>query len=86
MNLQTFKGKQVAAKKGWDLLKSKADALKVIAYFFFLMKGHLLSVELRNHAWLLFPCFYRLDSERSVRLFTLPKLGCPTSPLPHFSV
>eukprot|EP01038_Epipyxis_sp_PR26KG_P010157 gene10157-13664_t len=29
MNLQTFKGKQVAAKKGYDLLKSKADALKV---------------------------------------------------------
>ena len=29
MNLQTYKGKQVAAKKGYDLLKSKADALKV---------------------------------------------------------
>ena len=29
MNLQTFKGKQVAAKKGFDLLKSKSDALKV---------------------------------------------------------
>ena len=30
MNLGVFKGKQVAAKKGYDLLKSKADALKVI--------------------------------------------------------
>ena len=29
MNLGVFKGKQVAAKKGYDLLKSKADALKV---------------------------------------------------------
>ena len=29
MNLQTFKGKGVAAKKGFDLLKSKSDALKV---------------------------------------------------------
>ncbi len=29
MNLQVFKGKQVGAKKGFDLLKSKADALKV---------------------------------------------------------
>lgn len=29
MNLGVFKGKAVAAKKGYDLLKSKADALKV---------------------------------------------------------
>jgi V-type H+-transporting ATPase subunit D len=29
MNLTTFKGKFVAAKKGYDLLKRKADALKV---------------------------------------------------------
>ena len=29
MNLGVFKGKNVAAKKGYDLLKSKADALKV---------------------------------------------------------
>lgn len=29
MNLGTFKGKKVAAQKGFDLLKSKADALKV---------------------------------------------------------
>ena len=29
MNLGVFKGKHVAAKKGYDLLKSKADALKV---------------------------------------------------------
>mmetsp|Transcript_32109 Transcript_32109/g.54150 ORF Transcript_32109/g.54150 Transcript_32109/m.54150 type:complete len:266 (+) Transcript_32109:152-949(+) len=29
MNLGVFKGKRVAAKKGYDLLKSKADALKV---------------------------------------------------------
>jgi V-type H+-transporting ATPase subunit D len=29
MNLGVFKTKQVAAKKGYDLLKSKADALKV---------------------------------------------------------
>jgi V-type H+-transporting ATPase subunit D len=29
MNLGVFKQKQVAAKKGYDLLKSKADALKV---------------------------------------------------------
>jgi vacuolar-type H+-ATPase subunit D/Vma8 len=29
MNLGTFKGKKVAAQKGYDLLKSKADALKV---------------------------------------------------------
>jgi len=29
MNLGVFKGKQIAAKKGYDLLKSKADALKV---------------------------------------------------------
>jgi vacuolar-type H+-ATPase subunit D/Vma8 len=29
MNLQTFKGKGIAAKKGFDLLKSKSDALKV---------------------------------------------------------
>ena len=29
MNLTLFKGKQIAAKKGYDLLKSKADALKV---------------------------------------------------------
>ena len=29
MNLQLFKGKQVGAKKGFDLLKNKADALKV---------------------------------------------------------
>lgn len=29
MNLTLYKGKQVAAKKGYDLLKSKADALKV---------------------------------------------------------
>ena len=30
MNLGTFKAKKVAAQKGYDLLKSKADALKVI--------------------------------------------------------
>jgi hypothetical protein len=29
MNLQTFKLKKLAAQKGYDLLKSKADALKV---------------------------------------------------------
>jgi V-type H+-transporting ATPase subunit D len=29
MNLQTFKVKQIAAKKGFDLLKNKLDALKV---------------------------------------------------------
>jgi hypothetical protein len=29
MNLTLFKGKQVGAKKGYDLLKKKADALKV---------------------------------------------------------
>lgn len=29
MNLQLYKGKSLAAKKGYDLLKSKADALKV---------------------------------------------------------
>lgn len=29
MNLGTFKAKKVAAQKGYDLLKSKADALKV---------------------------------------------------------
>lgn len=29
MNLQTFKVKQIAAKKGFDLLKSKSVALKV---------------------------------------------------------
>ena len=28
MNLQLFKQKQVGAKKGFDLLKKKADALK----------------------------------------------------------
>lgn len=32
MNLGVFKVKQVAAKKGYDLLKSKADALKVLFY------------------------------------------------------
>lgn len=30
MNLTMFKQKQVAAKKGYDLLKKKSDALKVI--------------------------------------------------------
>ncbi len=30
MNLTTFKSKKLAAKKGYDLLKSKADALKVL--------------------------------------------------------
>lgn len=34
MNLGVFKGKQVAAKKGYDLLKSKADALKVGHLFY----------------------------------------------------
>ena len=34
MNLQTFKGKLQGAKKGYDLLKSKADALKVSPDFF----------------------------------------------------
>lgn len=29
MNLGVYKGKRIAAKKGYDLLKSKADALKV---------------------------------------------------------
>jgi V-type H+-transporting ATPase subunit D len=29
MNLQTFKIKALAAKKGYDLLKKKSDALKV---------------------------------------------------------
>jgi hypothetical protein len=29
MNLTLFKAKQIAAQKGYDLLKSKADALKV---------------------------------------------------------
>jgi len=29
MNLTTYKGKKLAAKKGYDLLKKKADALKV---------------------------------------------------------
>jgi vacuolar-type H+-ATPase subunit D/Vma8 len=32
MNLQTFKLKKLAAQKGYDLLKSKADALKVRIY------------------------------------------------------
>ena len=32
MNLGVFKGKQIAAKKGYDLLKSKADALKVLIF------------------------------------------------------
>lgn len=35
MNLTTFKGKKLAAKKGYDLLKSKADALKVNSLFSF---------------------------------------------------
>lgn len=30
MNLTTYKAKRLAAKKGYDLLKRKADALKVI--------------------------------------------------------
>jgi vacuolar-type H+-ATPase subunit D/Vma8 len=30
MNLTTYKGKLLAAKKGYDLLKRKADALKVL--------------------------------------------------------
>lgn len=34
MNLTTFKLKKLAAKKGYDLLKSKADALKVSSIFF----------------------------------------------------
>ena len=29
MNLTTYKAKKLAAKKGYDLLKRKADALKV---------------------------------------------------------
>jgi vacuolar-type H+-ATPase subunit D/Vma8 len=29
MNLTTYKAKLLAAKKGYDLLKRKADALKV---------------------------------------------------------
>lgn len=37
MNLGVFKQKQVAAKKGYDLLKSKADALKVNFEIFFLL-------------------------------------------------
>lgn len=36
MNLGIFKGKHVGAKKGFDLLKSKADALKVsFQYIYF---------------------------------------------------
>jgi len=30
MNLTTFKAKKVGAQKGYDLLKKKADALKVV--------------------------------------------------------
>jgi vacuolar-type H+-ATPase subunit D/Vma8 len=30
MNLTTYKAKKLAAKKGYDLLKRKADALKVL--------------------------------------------------------
>lgn len=37
--MQTFKGKQVAAKKGFDLLKSKSDALKVLLFkFYYIVK------------------------------------------------
>ena len=32
MNLAIFKLKKVGAKKGFDLLKSKSDALKVISF------------------------------------------------------
>lgn len=40
MNLQLFKGKYVGAKKGYDLLKSKADALKVQGHAHRLMFIH----------------------------------------------
>ena len=33
MNLQVFKGRKDGAKKGYDLLKNKADALKVMLSF-----------------------------------------------------
>ena len=32
MNLQIYKGKHKAAKQGYDLLKKKADALKVLVF------------------------------------------------------
>lgn len=37
MNLTMFKQKQVAAKKGYDLLKKKSDALKASDLLFLLL-------------------------------------------------
>jgi hypothetical protein len=72
MNLGVFKGKQVAAKKGYDLLKSKADALKVFCSFCFL--------KFRSYLLL------RFDSGTSASLFTTPKLEWLIFRRHHFSV
>ena len=46
MNLGTFKGKKVAAQKGFDLLKSKADALKVSHVLWISLNSFLYSTSL----------------------------------------
>jgi hypothetical protein len=74
MNLGVYKGKQVAAKKGYDLLKSKADALKVFSLLF-------LNYFSEFHALTL-----RFDSEISASLFTTLKLEWLISQRHPFSV
>ena len=48
MNLTTYKLKKVAAKKGYDLLKSKADALKVLCVLIIQRIMLILVIDLRN--------------------------------------
>ena len=75
MNLQLFKGKAVGAKKGFDLLKSKADALKV---------GYSSSgIVYCRH---LSDPYLRLGSEKFVRIFTTQKWAWLIPHQSHFSV
>jgi hypothetical protein len=75
MNLQLYKGKYVGAKKGYDLLKSKADALKVIMEYFTGLRICCDEIMIR-----------RQDSEKSVKLSTAPKLAWLIAPPRHSSV
>lgn len=76
MNLGLFKTKREGAKKGYDLLKNKADALKVF-----------INVCQTNFPKnIIVYKLFRFALEISVKAYTTPKLGWLINRLMPFSV
>lgn len=79
MNLQMYKQKQVAAKKGYDLLKQKSDALKVLfALYALLFTTRVIFLHASRFT------IFRSDSEIFANRFMRPKHPWETCLRPCF--